>query len=398
MSGANFVVSLLVARFLPPNEFGVYAFVNVLLALGFSISNALFGSILAVKLNEREANLQLLEQVFFKTNLLFSGGMTLLVSIVVWFLDGSYLSTSCYAAFTLLSLLRWFVRSHGLALQNVARVAISDACYGVLVVIGCGVIFAAKSFSIPAVIILLAVSNAASLALSGQFYLRNVIRGSVREAIREFKVIWRLYARWSILGVITTDAASNAHAYIVTALMGPGAFAPLALAGLLWRPTGLTMTSITHLERPVLAASAVTQQVKKVLETLRHFRLLLVFIMVGNLLSIIVLYFIISLPHTYDKDEVIAATALMMIICAVRAIRSPESTLLQATGAFKSMAIIDSVAAAVSLVAVLCMVKYMGAIGSLIGVIGGEAVATILVLKLVVNWKRKNLISASPVS
>ena len=64
--------------------------------------------------------------------------------------------------------------------------------------------------------------------------------------------IFRDLTRWSLLGVVFTELTVNAHAYLVTFISGPGAFALLALGMLLMRPASLMQSALPDLERPVM--------------------------------------------------------------------------------------------------------------------------------------------------
>ena len=68
--------------------------------------------------------------------------------------------------------------------------------------------------------------------------------------IRDYAPIFRDLTRWSLLGVVFTEVTVNAHAYLVTFIAGPGAFALLALGMLLMRP------ALAGAERPARPGAA----------------------------------------------------------------------------------------------------------------------------------------------
>ena len=51
--------------------------------------------------------------------------------------------------------------------------------------------------------------------------------------------MWREMSGWAVLGVILSEATANAHAYLVTFISGPHAFAVLPVGTLLMRPVSL---------------------------------------------------------------------------------------------------------------------------------------------------------------
>ena len=64
---------------------------------------------------------------------------------------------------------------------------------------------------------------------------------------------WRDLARWAVIGVVLTEFTANAHAYIVTFVAGPKAFALLAVGALVMRPASLVLSSLPDIERPRMA-------------------------------------------------------------------------------------------------------------------------------------------------
>ena len=70
---------------------------------------------------------------------------------------------------------------------------------------------------------------------------------------RRYLPIFRDVTRWSLAGAVLTELTVNAHAYLVTFIAGPGAFALLALGMLLMRPASLMQSALTDLERPAMA-------------------------------------------------------------------------------------------------------------------------------------------------
>ena len=65
--------------------------------------------------------------------------------------------------------------------------------------------------------------------------------------------IWQEFARWAVFGVVLTEFTANAHAYLVTFISGPKAFAVLALGSLLMRPASLVLSALPDIERPRMA-------------------------------------------------------------------------------------------------------------------------------------------------
>src|SRR5690606_21908036 len=82
--------------------------------------------------------------------------------------------------------------------------------------------------------------------------IRLQIRCTPRD-IAGYGAVWRLQSKWALVGVASTEATANSHAWLVTFTAGPASFAPIAAAALLFRPVGLCAMALTQLERPLLA-------------------------------------------------------------------------------------------------------------------------------------------------
>lgn len=77
-------------------------------------------------------------------------------------------------------------------------------------------------------------------------------------------------------------------------------------------------------------------------------------------------------PRQYKLQLLAIGAALWMLIALVRLWRTPISTLMQAAGAFRPLAIASVNSAIVSVVAVIALLLMKGTIWSLVGVLSGE--------------------------
>ncbi len=69
---SGFILSVLLLRTVTPAQFGVYGFMQVVVALGYGVSNALFGSPLTVALNRTEPPKSDTAESYFKASFLIS--------------------------------------------------------------------------------------------------------------------------------------------------------------------------------------------------------------------------------------------------------------------------------------------------------------------------------------
>jgi O-antigen/teichoic acid export membrane protein len=74
-----------------------------------------------------------------------------------------------------------------------------------------------------------------------------------------------------------------------------------------------------------------------------------------------------------------------MLVALVRILRTPESTVLQASGEFRPLAVVTVYSAAVSIVAVVFMLWAGGLLWSIVGILIGEMLCGILIWRLYVR-------------
>jgi len=192
------------------------------------------------------------------------------------------------------------------------------------------------------------------------------------------------------MGMVFTELTVNAHAYLVTFLSGPGAFALLALGMLLMRPASLMQSALTDLERPAMTRAIGARNGTKLARIQRHFMFGLGTVWFANILFCIAL--LAFFPATvvkqrYGMEDVVIVAAICALIVAMRAIRTPLAVLLQAAGRFKELAGIGAASALVSLLATTSLLFVAGPIASLGGGVLGELVILVLCHAGVCNWK-----------
>ena len=146
---------------------------------------------------------------------------------------------------------------------------------------------------------------------------------------------------WSLTEVVTTEATVNAHAYLVTFFFGPAAFAPVAASALIIRPIGVVMNAVTDFERPDLARQIDDSRLGGVMRSIRAFRVVLIAAWVATAIAAAGLMTYapgLIFPSHYHSAYLAIGAALWMAVAGIRLLRTPEGTLLQAAGAFRSLA------------------------------------------------------------
>jgi O-antigen/teichoic acid export membrane protein len=382
---SGFILSILLLRTVTPAQFGVYGFIQVVIALGFGISNALFGSPLTVALNRTETPKSGTAESYFKASFLI--GLLSSLSLVPLALSFGE-SPEIGAAFSVSAMLmwtRWISRSYANAIHQHKKVAVSDACYTVITLLGAAILFVLNEVSIKHVVSLQSLGAGLGLLALGFKSLVVQLRGIWNGPSAPFRQGFKEQGRHALLGVITTEATANVHSYMVTLMLGPAAFAPLAASVLLFRPVPLVILSLTQLERPRIAQLLRDTQLKAAWRAIRFFRGTVLTFWIFNLAIIywiVTHYLDVVIRGHYDTNVIIQATYFWAAIMGLRCLRGPESALLQANGDFKPLARVTVISCLVTIPLVATLVYLYGAIWSLAGILTGEVLATALTRSL----------------
>jgi O-antigen/teichoic acid export membrane protein len=382
---SSFVVAALLLKTIPPAQFGIYSFIQVIIALGYGISNALFGSPLLVALNRTDYPLAGTAESYFKANFWISLVASFPIWAIVIYLGGSQTISLSFALSAMLMWTRWFGRSYANAIHEPLRAAVSDACYTVIVLVGATLLFGTDILTLKTVPLLQACGAGLSILSLGRKSLVVQFVGIWRGTLTAFRAGFRDQGRHALVGVITTEGTANAHSYMITLLLGPAAFAPLAASLLLFRPVPLVLLSLTQLERPRISRLLRDKQNRAAWHAIRAFRIAALGFWGANILIayVVVIFFLeIVIRADYNPRIIIQATLFWCVIMGLRCLRGPESALVQANGNFRGLARVTMVSCLVSLPVVFGMVYFIGAVWSLGGVLMGEIVALILIAKL----------------
>lgn len=386
VSGAHFLASLIFLYELPVREFGLFSFVMVSLSLGLSLSISLIslpltrslalGDMIAIR-----ACLQMnwVVCIGFAVSLfaaLLAGGAPLQDATLLALFAG---------AFTF----RCFARSLAFAESRATAAIISDLTYSLVLTGSLSLLAVCDDISFAWGSGVLLLSALAALLPFGTGFFRGQL-AALKGDPRAYLPIFRDVTRWSLAGAVLTELTINAHAYLVTFVAGPGAFALLALGMLLMRPASLTQLALTDLERPAMARAMEQGDRAALTRIRRHFTCGLGMAWLANiLLCILLLAFFPGLVvrQDYGMENVIAVVSICALIVAMRSLRTPQATVLQAAGRFKELAYIGAASAIVSLLATMSLLLLAGPVASLGGIVLGELVILVLCFADARGWK-----------
>lgn len=375
VSGAHFLASLILLHAVPARGFGLFSFAMVVVALGMSVNVALISVPLTRGL---AAGDRAGMPACFQMNWLVCCALALALFALLLASGASLQEAALLALFAGIFTFRWFARCFAFLQGRIATAVQSDLSYSLLLTGSVAALAATRHISLGLSAGMLGLSALAALLPFGSEFFRRQI-AALGERPRGYAPIFRDTSRWSLAGVITTELTANAHAYLVTLLAGPGAFAPLALGMLLMRPAGLVQSALPDMERPAMARAIAARDGASLLRVERHFTIGLLAAWLANILLCAGLF--LFLPKLVVKNgsipTVILVTAICALIMMIRALRTPKAVLLQAAGALKSLAGISLLSAAVSLIATLGLLLAFGPVASLAGIVLGEALILI---------------------
>jgi hypothetical protein len=224
----------------------------------------------------------------------------------------------------------------------------------------------------------------------GRNFFRDQFTALGTARLRDYLPIFRDVSRWALAGVILTEVTVNAHAYLVTFISGPGAFALLALGTLLMRPAALVQSALPDLERPAMARAIAARDFTGLARIQRHFTWGLIAAWAGTIaLAAAVLLFIPSLilKKGYDLHDVWVVAAISGVIMALRTLRTPPAVVMQAAGAFKEMVGIGIWSGLVAVTVTLALLMAFGPIASLGGIAAGELIILVWIHRMARNWQ-----------
>lgn len=392
-AGAQFALSLVLLRRLDAAAFGGFSFLLVACQFSWGIWGALFcaplPSILATGAPEARAALV---RTLFSANLA-AGGLALLAFLGLAREPGlAWPSAVLFAAFGATSLLRWFARTHAYAVGAPLRAAASDLVYTVVLLAGVAAVAARGDPSLALTWGSMLLGTLAAFAPFGRPYLAEQFGRFDVAALAGYAAVWRQHARWSLLGVVSTEATANAHVYIITLLRGTTSFAPLAASALLIRPINVAMNALTEFERARMARQLGASDVAGARASARDFRLALIATWIATAAATALLLAYrpgIVFPTQYSRPFLVAGSALWMAVAAVRLLRMPESCLLQAGGVFRPLALASVWASAISVVGVSVLLLAGGTLWSIVGILLGEAVFAAWIWRETRLWLRR---------
>lgn len=388
VSVSHLLVQLVSVRRLEAAEIGTLAFLLVIIQFGYSLSNALVSTPYTIAVNQHEEEDT---GFFFRINLLLALSQALLCAAVAWAMAGPA-AAAAFGAAGLFSLIRWFGRANAYAHHTPRGAALSDILYAMIVITSVGVTLALGAARLELFGVVLALAGMLAILPFGLRYVADHRPTALGQAFAAYRPVWKRQSAWTLVGVISTEATSNSHSYIVTLLAGPAAFAPIAVGMLFFRPVNVCVTALTQLERPRMARAVAKGDHAAARSSARTFLAALVVIWAAT--AALAAFVLWAFPHilikpTLSLHTVAIAVALCALLSLVQCLQTPISVLTQSRGAFRPLAATSVRSCIVGVLAVTLLALGAPAVYTIAGVIFAQLVMMLGIYRLDRQWRKQ---------
>lgn len=391
VSGAHFLASVLFLRLLKPEDFGHFSFLMIVVPFCMSATGAMLGAPAAMTrakpTAEAAADLATLTNIGMAVSLIAFAVVAAMMALT----GAAPASAAVFGLYAAVFAVRTFARSYCNVLGRIEKVAGSDIVYALALVAGLFALAAAGKFSLGGAAVVLVAASVVAMAPFGRDFLVRLGAAVRVPQIAAYRPMWQAVSRWSLLGVVLTELAANCHAYVVTFVSGPGAFGLLALGSLFMRPASLVIGALPDIDQPVMTQRIADGNLRGAFAVVNEFRTAAGAVLVGTVLLALVL--VLWFPHLllkhYRVDDVLVVLAFWVGITLVRAIRTPESVFVMATGGYDKLPLISGISSAVALVLTFVLLLTVGPLWSLGGVLAGEVVMAAMLFPMTNRWRRR---------
>lgn len=390
VSVSHLAVQIFSIHHLGTAAIGTLAFLLVIIQFGYSLSNALVSTPYTIAVNQSDDADARTFDFFFPVNLMLAASQGVICAIIAWATAGTE-AAIVFGLAGALSLIRWFGRSNAYAHHSPARASRSDMVYAATIM--AGLLIATRTGADLMVIGgMLVAASLIGLLPFGFAYLRRHAAMSPARAMHAYRPIWRDQSAWTLVGVLSTEATSNSHSYIVTLLAGPSAFAPVAVGMLFFRPVNVCITALTQLERPRMTRAVARGDHDGAIKAERIFMAALVCLWLATCAVAAVVLFTfpgLILKPTLDHETVATAVALCALLSLIQCLQTPMSVMTQARRAFRPLAAQSLRSCGVGIVAVTLLTMSVAPVFSIGGVVLSQLVMMLGIWQLDRKWRRQ---------
>ncbi len=379
-SGFHFVLNLVLIRALTAYDYGVFAIIFILGGISLTYCNALVSVPATVHIPKLRspgaADFQ--EVVFGSVALAISTAVATIVAAGLWLTIAPGGQALAGGAFVGLWTLRNHLRATMFARRVILTAAVSDASYAAsgMALVGLLLWWQGGGPQMTALLSVLAAANAIAITLALKS-LGKPVRISFGRGVRSrYRAIWSEIA-WSLLGVTAWNIQGQALMFLVAAIVGPAAYAPIAAGIVLFSPLRQVVGAFINVVRPEFAAGLASGRYQRVKLTLYVSSAASVLCCLAYGTGLWLGWAFLD-EHIFGDKFAQAPMPLIVALAGVSAIVSLSYhlplSLIQAARRFKDAALATMFGGIVGLGAVLTLLLVSTVAWSLAGVAAGEAV------------------------
>jgi hypothetical protein len=375
---SSFVLGLMVLHGSAVADYGTFAFILVLQWLGCGVINAVCGAPLLIGYRDQQLTMAKVRP-FFWLALVVIVLIAAVQALVLMAQQFPVIDALIYAVAVSAQLLRWFARSY---LQNndPALVLKADAVFAMAILPLAAVAMLQGSSDLRSAGLVLMVGSLIAVWPVRQFLLVQLTGPSEDDFFRRSM---QRQAKPALIGVLTVEATSNIHSYLIVLTLGTAAFAPVAAAALFLRPMNLIQSSIAQIERPQIAKAIATLNQQALSKVMTPFYRYCIYAFIANVLGFMLLAYVKPdwlWPEPSQWSYFLLVAVLVVATNLLRSLRLPASTLVQCFDQFSFLARVTVVSSAITLPLVAIALWWFGVIGALISMFFGELLVTLPIL------------------
>jgi O-antigen/teichoic acid export membrane protein len=377
-SGFHFILNLALIRLLSAYDFGIFAIAFVIGGIAHAYGNAIVSVPAAVQIPRLKspgaANYQ--DVMFGSIALLFSGACAVAATVGLLLTIRDVEESVAAGALVGLWTLRNHIRTVMFARHMAPGATVSDVSYTMS-----GIGFIALSISLhpdgaqaTSALWGLAAANLLAIAVALRAFGRR-IRVSFRRSVwRRYRTIWSDVA-WSLFGTTTWNVQSQALTFLVAAIAGPAAYAPVAAGMLLFTPLRPAMNAFINVFRADVIGALAQGRFRDLNLALHAVCgvIVLACMAVGAGIWLIWPYLT---TYVFAGKFAGASMPLIVVLSGLSAVAyltyNVPLALIQAAGHFKPVALATTLGGIVSLCAASVLLHVTTVAWSLAGVVAGE--------------------------
>jgi O-antigen/teichoic acid export membrane protein len=377
-SGFHFILTLVLIRLLSLHDFGIFAIAFVLGGIALTYGNAFVSVPATVRLARLKSRgaIDYLDVVFGSIALIVAIAAAIIAALALWLTTGHAIEALAGGAFAGCWTLRNHVRTAMFARRAMSAAIASDFSYtasGVIFV--AAVLWLVPDVSVTAALSALAAANILAILVA----LRAVNRPRIsfgRDVRRRYREILPDVG-WSVVGTTTWNVQGQALTFLVAAIAGPAAYAPIAASVALLSPLRPAISAIINVFRPDFALALAGKQYRRVRLTLYA---LCAIIALGCAAMGLIIWLGWPLIEAYVFAGKFSGAAMPLIVgltglsVLIYSIYNAPLAFIQAAGEFKPIALATTFGAIVGLTSISILLAVTSVAWSLIGVVAGEAV------------------------